>query len=99
MMGRPHGDLAIETSGLVKTFGKTRALDGVDLRVPAGSVYGVLGPNGAGKTTAVKILATLLRPDSGEARVFGRDVIRDANAVRGRVSLTGQYASEPPPSR
>ncbi|OKK02509.1 caunorubicin/doxorubicin resistance ATP-binding protein [Streptomyces sp. CB03234] len=86
-------DLAIETNGLVKVFGDNRAVDGVDLRVPAGTVYGVLGPNGAGKTTAVKVLATLLRPDGGEARVFGKDVVRDADAVRGRVSLTGQYAS------
>ena len=92
-MVRPTGDLAIETSGLVKAFGKTRALDGVDLSVPAGSVYGVLGPNGAGKTTAVRVLATLLRPDGGEARVFGHDVVREADAVRSRVSLTGQYAS------
>jgi ABC-2 type transport system ATP-binding protein len=84
---------AIETSGLVKVFGDTRAVDGVDLVVPAGTVYGVLGPNGAGKTTTVRMLATLLRPDGGEARVFGRDVVRDADAVRGRVSLTGQYAS------
>ena len=66
--------LAIETSGLVKMFGDTRAVDGVDLAVPAGTVYGVLGPNGAGKTTAVRMLATLLRPDGGEARVFGHDV-------------------------
>jgi ABC-2 type transport system ATP-binding protein len=86
-------DLAIETSGLVKVFGKTRAVDGVDLAIPAGSVYGFLGPNGAGKTTAVKMLATLLRPDGGEARVFGHDVVRQADAVRARVSLTGQYAS------
>ncbi|MEV3989811.1 ATP-binding cassette domain-containing protein [Streptomyces sp. NPDC049837] len=85
--------LAVETSGLVKVFGDNRAVDGIDLRVPAGTVYGVLGPNGAGKTTAVKVLATLLRPDGGEARVFGKDVVRDADAVRGRVSLTGQYAS------
>jgi ABC-2 type transport system ATP-binding protein len=85
--------LAIETSGLVKVFGKTRAVDGIDLAVPAGSVYGVLGPNGAGKTTAVRMLATLLRPDGGEARVFGHDVVREAGAVRSRVSLTGQYAS------
>ncbi|MGC4913541.1 ATP-binding cassette domain-containing protein [Streptomyces albogriseolus] len=84
---------AIETAGLVKTFGETRAVDGVDLTVPTGTVYGVLGPNGAGKTTTVKMLATLLRPDSGEARVFGHDVVRDADAVRSRVSLTGQYAS------
>ncbi|MFJ5827973.1 ATP-binding cassette domain-containing protein [Streptomyces sp. NPDC093089] len=86
-------DLAIETEGLVKVFGTNRAVDGVDLRVPAGTVYGVLGPNGAGKTTAVKMLATLLRPDGGRARVFGKDVVEDADAVRGRVSLTGQYAS------
>jgi ABC-2 type transport system ATP-binding protein len=86
-------DLAIETSGLVKVFGNNRAVDGIDLRVPAGTVYGVLGPNGAGKTTAVRMLATLLRPDAGEARVFGHDVLREPDAVRSRVSLTGQYAS------
>ncbi|SHM72769.1 ATP-binding cassette domain-containing protein [Cryptosporangium aurantiacum] len=86
-------DLAIETAGLVKTFGKTRAVDGINLAVPAGAVYGLLGPNGAGKTTAVRVLATLLRPDGGEARVFGYDVVRQADEVRSRVSLTGQYAS------
>ncbi|TDD25993.1 ATP-binding cassette domain-containing protein [Nonomuraea diastatica] len=86
-------DLAIQTSGLVKVFGDTRAVDGLDLAVPAGAVYGVLGPNGAGKTTAVRMLATLLRPDGGEATVFGHDVVREADAVRSRVSLTGQYAS------
>jgi ABC-2 type transport system ATP-binding protein len=86
-------ELAIETAGLVKVFGENRAVDGVDLAVPAGSVYGVLGPNGAGKTTAVRMLATLLRPDGGEARVFGHDIVREADAVRRRVSLTGQYAS------
>ncbi|MEU6148428.1 ATP-binding cassette domain-containing protein [Actinosynnema sp. NPDC047251] len=84
---------AIETSGLVKIFGDTRAVDGVDLTVPAGTVYGLLGPNGAGKTTTVRMLATLLRPDDGEARVFGHDVRADPNAVRELVSLTGQYAS------
>jgi ABC-2 type transport system ATP-binding protein len=84
---------AIETSGLVKTFGDNRAVDGVDLTVPAGTVYGLLGPNGAGKTTVVRMLATLLRPDGGTASVFGHDVVRQADAVRSRVSLTGQYAS------
>lgn len=87
------GEFAIETEGLVKTFGGNRAVDGIDLRVPTSTVYGVLGPNGAGKTTAVKVLATLLRPDEGRARVFGHDVVAEADAVRGRVSLTGQYAS------
>ncbi|GAA2366178.1 daunorubicin resistance protein DrrA family ABC transporter ATP-binding protein [Catellatospora methionotrophica] len=85
--------LAVETSGLVKTFGKTRAVDGLDLAVPAGTVYGLLGPNGAGKTTAVRMLATLLRPDGGQARVFGHDLRTEADAVRTRVSLTGQFAS------
>jgi ABC-2 type transport system ATP-binding protein len=88
-----HADLAIETSGLVKVFGKTRAVDGIDLAVRAGVVYGVLGPNGAGKTTTIRVLATLLRPDGGTARVFGHDVVREAEAVRSRVSLTGQFAS------
>ncbi|MFF0507614.1 ATP-binding cassette domain-containing protein [Streptomyces fimicarius] len=86
-------ELAIETTGLVKVFGDNRAVDGIDLAVPTGTVYGVLGPNGAGKTTAVRMLATLLRPDGGTARVFGKDVVKDADAVRSRVSLTGQYAS------
>ncbi|MGW2280839.1 ATP-binding cassette domain-containing protein [Streptomyces sp. NPDC001770] len=84
---------AVETTGLVKAFGENRAVDGVDLVVPTGTVYGILGPNGAGKTTAVRMLATLLRPDGGSARVFGHDVVREADAVRGLVSLTGQYAS------
>ncbi|MFH9696294.1 ATP-binding cassette domain-containing protein [Streptomyces globisporus] len=86
-------ELAIETTGLVKFFGDNRAVDGIDLAVPTGTVYGVLGPNGAGKTTAVRMLATLLRPDAGSARIFGKDVVKDADAVRSRVSLTGQYAS------
>ncbi|MFE2041496.1 ATP-binding cassette domain-containing protein [Streptomyces sp. NPDC059477] len=92
-MSQSTSGLAIETAGLVKTFGETKAVDGVDLAVPTGTVYGVLGPNGAGKTTTVKMLATLLRPDGGSARVFGHDVVREADAVRARVSLTGQYAS------
>ncbi|MFD9967683.1 ATP-binding cassette domain-containing protein [Streptomyces sp. NPDC059011] len=85
--------LAIETSGLTKTFGTHKAVDGIDLTVQAGTVYGVLGPNGAGKTTTVRMLATLLRPDGGEARVFGHDVRLDADAVRRKIGLTGQYAS------
>src|SRR5689334_11269036 len=85
--------LAIEAEGLVKTFKTTRAVDGVDLAVNQGSVYGVLGPNGAGKTTTIKMLATLLRPDGGSARVLGRDVVAKAGEVRGLVSLTGQLAS------
>jgi len=84
---------AIETSGLIKTFGDTRALDGVDLRIREGSVYGLLGPNGAGKTTTIRILATLLTPDAGIATVLGHDVVREAATVRQKVSLTGQYAS------
>jgi ABC-2 type transport system ATP-binding protein len=85
--------LAIEATGLVKSFGETRAVDGVDLSVRSGSVYGVLGPNGAGKTTTIRMLATLIRPDAGSARVFGHDIVEDADAVRGVVSLTGQLAS------
>src|SRR5918994_884441 len=88
-----HTDLAIETSDLVKAFGDTRAVDSVDLAVPTGVVYGLLGPNGAGKTTVIRMLATLLRPDSGAARVLGHDVVEEADAVRARVSLTGQFAS------
>ena len=88
-----HDTLAIETHGLVKVFGETRAVDGIDLAVRAGTVFGVLGPNGAGKTTTIRMLATLLRPDAGWARVLGHDVVREADAVRGGVSLTGQFAS------
>lgn len=85
--------VAIEAHGLVKTFGETRAVDGVDLAVRAGTVYGVLGPNGAGKTTTVRMLTTLLRPDSGRATVLGHDVADDADEVRKVIGLTGQYAS------
>ncbi|WP_241431515.1 ATP-binding cassette domain-containing protein [Natrialba hulunbeirensis] len=85
--------LAIEIAGLVKHFGETKAVDGIDLQVPAGGIYGLLGPNGAGKTTVIRMLATLLQPDAGTARVFGDDVSTEGNAVRRRVSLTGQFAS------
>lgn len=84
---------AIRTEGLVKRFGDTIALAGVDLGAAPGTVLGVLGPNGAGKTTAVRILATLVRPDAGRAFVDGLDVTRDGDAVRRRIGLTGQYAS------
>jgi oleandomycin transport system ATP-binding protein len=86
-------DYAIHAEGLTKHYGATKALDGIDLSVPEGSVLGVLGPNGAGKTTAVRILATLLRPDSGTATVAGHDVSKDPTAVRRSIGLTGQYAS------
>jgi ABC-2 type transport system ATP-binding protein len=88
-----YSALAVEAAGLVKAFGKTRAVDGVDLAVAPGMVYGLLGPNGAGKTTIIRMLATLLHPDAGTARVFGHDVVAEADVVRGRVALTGQYAS------
>jgi ABC-2 type transport system ATP-binding protein len=92
MVEQPAGP-AIEATGLVKKYGKTVALDGLDLRVPAGTVYGLLGPNGAGKTTAVRVLATLARPTAGKASVFGHDVVTEADTVRSKVSLTGQFAS------
>ncbi|MEV7342818.1 ATP-binding cassette domain-containing protein [Streptomyces sp. NPDC093544] len=84
---------AIYAEGLVKTFGDVRALDGVDLDVPEGTVLGLLGPNGAGKTTAVRCLTTLLRPDSGKAVVAGIDVLKNPDAVRRRVGLSGQFAA------
>ncbi|MGC7099231.1 ATP-binding cassette domain-containing protein [Amycolatopsis lurida] len=84
---------AIRAEGLVKTYGETKALAGVDLEVPTGKVVGVLGPNGAGKTTAVRILATLIQPDAGYAEVGGYDVVKDPVRVRGLIGLTGQYAS------
>jgi ABC-2 type transport system ATP-binding protein len=84
---------AIVVEGLVKRFGDTTALDGVDLAVPEGSVLGLLGPNGAGKTTVVRILTTLLLADAGRAEVVGLDVVRDADAVRASIGLTGQYAA------
>jgi ABC-2 type transport system ATP-binding protein len=85
--------VAIETEALRKVFGRTTAVDAIDLQVARGTVYGLLGPNGAGKTTTIKVLATLLRPDGGRARVLGHDVVREGAAVRAKVSLTGQFAS------
>ncbi|RDI60424.1 ATP-binding cassette domain-containing protein [Nocardia pseudobrasiliensis] len=86
-------ETAIEARGLGKSFGDFTAVDGIDLTVPGGTVFALLGPNGAGKTTTVRMLATLLRPTRGSARVFGYDVVRDATAVRSMIGLTGQYAS------
>jgi len=93
MTTRSSGDWAVEANGLVKVFGDNRAVDGVDLSVRTGTVYGVLGPNGAGKTTTIRMLATLLRPDGGEARIFGHDVQREPFVVRQLIGVTGQYAS------
>jgi oleandomycin transport system ATP-binding protein len=84
---------AIEAEGLVKTFGKVRALDGIDMVAREGTVFGLLGPNGAGKTTAIRVLSTLIRPDSGRAVVGGHDVLREPATVRRLIGLTGQYAA------
>jgi oleandomycin transport system ATP-binding protein len=84
---------AIEAEGLVKTFGKVRALDGIDMVAGEGTVFGLLGPNGAGKTTAIRILSTLIRPDAGRAAVGGYDVVRHPEHVRRLIGLTGQYAA------
>jgi len=86
-------DYAFQAEGLVKRFGKKTALSGLDLAAPAGTVLGVLGPNGAGKTTAIRILATLMRPDEGRAVVAGFDVVTHASQVRRLIGLTGQYAT------
>ena len=86
-------NLAVEAKGLVKVFGDNRAVDGVNLQVPEGTIYGVLGPNGAGKTTTINILSTLLKADSGTAKVFGHDVAKEPQIVRQLIGLTGQAAS------
>jgi len=86
-------DDAIVVEGLAKRFGDVAALDGIDLRIPAGDIFGLLGPNGAGKTTAVRILATVLPLDAGRAEVLGFDVVRQPDAVRRRVGLAGQFAA------
>ncbi|SFS86237.1 ATP-binding cassette domain-containing protein [Saccharopolyspora flava] len=85
--------VAVRAEALVKSFGSTRALNGIDLEIPRGQVLGLLGPNGAGKTTAVRILTTLLRPDSGRAFVAGHDVLAEPHAVRRSIGLSGQYAA------
>jgi ABC-2 type transport system ATP-binding protein len=84
---------AIVVEGLTKRYGALVALDGVSFSVPAGTILGLLGPNGAGKTTAVRVLTTIIRPDGGHAWVLGHDVVRDADAVRYRIGLAGQYAA------
>jgi ABC-2 type transport system ATP-binding protein len=86
-------DSAISVRGLRKSFGDVRALDGVEFDVPHGTVLGLLGPNGAGKTTAVRVMATLLKPDAGEVRVAGLDAVREATALREQIGLAGQYAA------
>jgi ABC-2 type transport system ATP-binding protein len=88
-----QGTLAIEAHGLVKVFGENRAVDGVDLSIPSGCIYALLGPNGAGKTTIINMLTTLLKPDGGNARVFGHDVARETQVVRQLISVTGQSAA------
>jgi len=85
--------VAIEARGLVKVYGGNRALDGIDLTVRRGQVYGFLGPNGAGKTTTIRILATLTRADGGTARVLGHDLVGEREAIRARVAVTGQFAA------
>jgi ABC-type multidrug transport system ATPase subunit len=86
-------DPAVRVAGVIKRFGSTVALAGVDLEVPVGTVFGLLGPNGAGKTTLVRVLATLLAPDAGRAEVFGHDLVHEAAVVRGLLGLTGQFAA------
>src|SRR5579884_1529842 len=92
-MSKAGGKVAILAEGLEKRYGETRALRGLNLAAEEGTVLGVLGPNGAGKTTAVRILTTLLKPDAGRAEVIGLDVVKQADALRSRIGLAGQYAA------
>lgn len=85
--------LAITARGLVKTFGTLRAVDGIDLDVSRGMIFGILGPNGAGKTTLLRMLATLIKPDAGSARIMGHDLFSAPHAVRKSIAMTGQFAS------
>ena len=93
MVAAPSPALAVHVVGVSKRFGTTMALAGVDLDVAEGSVFGLLGPDGAGKTTLVRVLATLLAPDTGHAEVFGHDVVNEAAGVREMLGLTGQFAA------
>src|SRR5438874_11671761 len=93
MVVEPDSSPAVHVERVVKRFGATVALAGVELEVAQGTVFGLLGPNGAGKTTLVRVLATLLEPDAGRAEVFGRDVVNEAVAVRELLGLTGQFAA------
>ncbi|WP_084557858.1 ABC transporter ATP-binding protein [Hamadaea tsunoensis] len=94
LIGRTGSDeWAVQAHGLVKLYGKAQALDGIDLAIPRGQVFGFLGPNGAGKTTTIRILATLTRPDGGSARVLGFDLAHERDAIRARIAVTGQFAS------
>src|SRR5438477_6541728 len=93
MVVEPDSSPAVHVERVVKRFGATTALAGVDLDVAEGAVFALLGPNGAGKTTLVRVLATLLEPDAGRAEVFGRDVVQEAEAVREMLGLTGQFAA------
>ena len=86
-------DTAIRVEGLTKRFDAVTALDGIDLEIPARTVFGLLGPKGAGKTTTIRILSTILEPDAGRAEVLGRDVVRQAKEVRTQIGLAGQYAT------
>lgn len=92
-MAKQHQEFAVEAKGLVKVFGDNRAVDGVDLQVPTGSIYAVLGPNGAGKSTTINMLATLLHPDGGSAKIFGHDIMHEAHIVRQLIGVTGQDAT------
>lgn len=91
--GKGKSEYAIEVNDLRKNYGKVEVLKGINLKVERGTLVALLGPNGAGKTTTIRILATLLHPDSGSARIFGHDVLKEPDAARSRVSLTGQFAS------